>query len=72
LYLSGGDIAIAVAQALGAHSFQIKGQVASCVPWGTFIGGQLQQIPVLTKAGGFGTTSTLLDVLNFIEEKGRE
>lgn len=72
LYLSGGDIAIAVAQALGAYSFQIKGQVASCVPWGTFIGGQLQQIPVLTKAGGFGTTSTFLDVLNFIEEKGRE
>lgn len=72
LYLSGGDIAIAVAQALGAYSFQIKGQVASCVPWGTFMGGSLQQIPVLTKAGGFGSTSTFLDVLNFIEEKGRE
>ena len=36
LYLSGGDVAIAVARALGAKGFQIRGRAAGCVPWGYF------------------------------------
>ncbi|WP_407257085.1 D-threonate kinase [Klebsiella quasipneumoniae] len=68
LYLSGGDVAIAVAQALGASGFQIRGRVAECVPYGYFLGGRWSR-PVMTKAGGFGTDTTLLHVVNFIEEK---
>ncbi|WP_032452793.1 four-carbon acid sugar kinase family protein, partial [Klebsiella quasipneumoniae] len=68
LYLSGGDVAIAVAQALGATGFQIRGRVAECVPYGYFLGGRWSR-PVMTKAGGFGTDTTLLHVVNFIEEK---
>lgn len=68
LYLSGGDVAIAVAQALGARGFQIRGRVAECVPYGYFLGGRWSR-PVMTKAGGFGTDTTLLHVVNFIEEK---
>lgn len=68
LYLSGGDVAIAVAHALGATGFQIRGRVAQCVPYGHFLGGRWSR-PVMTKAGGFGTDTTLLNVVNFIEEK---
>ncbi len=67
LYLSGGDVAIAVAHALGATGFQIRGRVAECVPYGHFLGRWSR--PVMTKAGGFGTDTTLLHVVNFIEEK---
>ncbi|MEH2921645.1 D-threonate kinase [Samsonia erythrinae] len=72
LYLSGGDIAIAVATALGATGFQVKGQIASCVPWGYLLNSTIGTIPVMTKAGGFGNETTLLDVLRFIEEKASE
>ncbi|KHN49725.1 D-threonate kinase [Pectobacterium fontis] len=72
LYLSGGDIAIAVATALGATGFQIKGQIASCVPWGYLLNSVIGTIPVMTKAGGFGNETTLLDILRFIEEKVSE
>lgn len=72
LYLSGGDVAIAVAAALGAKGFQIKGQIASCVPWGRFIESAAGDIPVMTKAGGFGNSATLHDVLRFIEERVSE
>ncbi|MEE3651734.1 MULTISPECIES: D-threonate kinase [unclassified Brenneria] len=72
LYLSGGDIAIAVATALGASGFQIKGQIAACVPWGRLLDSVVGDIPVMTKAGGFGNETTLLDVLRFIEEKVSE
>ncbi|MCG1030818.1 four-carbon acid sugar kinase family protein [Bacillus amyloliquefaciens] len=68
LYVSGGDVAMAVASALDAQGFAIRGQVAQCVPFGRFLGCRWQG-PVMTKAGGFGTETTLLEVLHFIEEK---
>ncbi len=68
LYVSGGDVAMAVASALNAQGFAISGQVAQCVPFGRFLGCRWQG-PVMTKAGGFGTETTLLEVLHFIEEK---
>lgn len=67
LYLSGGDVAIAVSRALGATGFRITGRVAQCVPYGHFLGCAWQK-PVMTKAGGFGDETTLLKVLHFIEE----
>ncbi|MGK9175310.1 four-carbon acid sugar kinase family protein [Yokenella regensburgei] len=71
LYLSGGDVAIAVARRLGAKGFRIQGRVAGCVPWGYFSGCEWQR-PVMTKAGGFGDEATLHEVLNFIEEKSSD
>lgn len=68
LYLSGGDVAMAVAHALGANGFRLSRRVAGCVPYGKFLGGCWQR-PVMTKAGGFGDDATLLQVLKFIEEK---
>lgn len=71
LYLSGGDVAIAVAKGLGAEGFQIKGQVAGCVPYGHLLKVR-EDLLVLTKAGGFGDDTTLVDVFRFIEEKASE
>ncbi|WP_380181963.1 four-carbon acid sugar kinase family protein [Kalamiella sp. sgz302252] len=71
LYLSGGDVAIAVARGLGAQGFQIKGQVAGCVPYGYLLQGK-DNLLVLTKAGGFGDENTLVEVFRFIEEKASE
>ena len=71
LYLSGGDVAIAVARGLGAQGFQISGQVAGCVPYGHLLQGN-DNLLVLTKAGGFGDENTLVEVFRFIEEKASE
>ncbi len=71
LYLSGGDVAIAIARQLGAHGFQIHGQVAGCVPYGHLLNAY-QQLLVMTKAGGFGDENTLVEVIRFIEEKSSE
>ncbi len=71
LYLSGGDVAIAVARALGAQGFHIAGQVAGCVPYGHLLACK-NDLLVLTKAGGFGDDNTLVDVFRFIEEKASE
>ncbi|MTH46067.1 D-threonate kinase [Intestinirhabdus alba] len=71
LYLSGGDVATAVAASLEATGFRITDRVAQCVPYGYFSGGSWPR-PVMTKAGGFGDETTLRQVVNFIEEKMSE
>lgn len=68
LFLTGGDIATAVANALGAEGYRIQSEVAPCIPCGTFINSELDDLPVITKAGGFGSDSTLCDALYYIEE----
>ncbi len=66
LYLSGGDVAIAIARCLGADGFCIKGQIANCVPYGYLLNCYPNML-VMTKAGGFGDEETLADVIRFIE-----
>lgn len=68
LYLSGGDVAIAVARSLGASGFQTEGLVAGCVPHGRLLNSEFT-LPVMTKAGGFGDENTLVEAIRFIEEK---
>lgn len=68
LFLTGGDIATAVAGALGAEGYRIQSEVAPCIPCGTFVNSEIDDLPVITKAGGFGSDSTLCDALYFIEE----
>ena len=68
LFLTGGDIAIAVARALKAEGYRINSEVVPCVPCGTFVNSEIDDLPVITKAGGFGGETTLRDALYFIEE----
>jgi len=68
LFLSGGDVAIAVARAAGARGFQIQGLVAGCVTHGSLINSEFN-VPVMTKAGGFGDENTLTEAIRFIEER---
>lgn len=68
LFLTGGDMATAVASALGAEGYRIQSEVAPCIPCGTFINSDIDDLPVITKAGGFGSDRTLCDALYFIEE----
>lgn len=72
LYLTGGDVAIAVAAALGASGFHINGQIDGCVPYGRLLNSMTGNVPVMTKAGGFGSHSTLAAVICFIEEMSRD
>lgn len=72
LYLSGGDIAMAIAQSLGVQGFSIKGQVENCVPWGEFSNNAYQGMVVMTKAGAFGDKTTLQQILKITEEYKHE
>jgi len=66
--LCGGDIAVATANKLDAHTYRIKGMVADCVPWGA-LNSPLTPFPVFTKAGGFGVEDTFLKVIQHIKKE---
>jgi len=60
LFLTGGDTADAVITSAGGKGIRIRGEVVTGVVQGTLIGGPLDGLPVVTKAGAFGGEDTLV------------
>jgi uncharacterized protein YgbK (DUF1537 family) len=61
--LTGGATARAVSHRLGATSLRLLGELEPGVPIGQLQDGIWHGVTVVTKAGGFGTPDTLLDVV---------
>ena len=66
LVLCGGDIAVATCRALRADGIILGGEVQPGVPWGRLVGGELPNLPVVTKAGGFGTPDVFRAAIRFL------
>jgi len=65
LFVTGGDTASVVFQAIGAEAIAIQSEVVTGVPWGRLTGGLMDGCPVVTKSGGFGQSDTLIRVADF-------
>ncbi len=63
LVIAGGTTARLVCEGLGAHGVRLEGEFEPGIPFGHLVGGAWDGVPVVTKAGGFGTPDTLLDVV---------
>lgn len=71
LILTGGDIAGATCRMLKAEGMKVIGEVESGLPYGTLIGGKYDGLPIITKAGAFGSKQALVKSLDkLIEGKG--
>jgi uncharacterized protein YgbK (DUF1537 family) len=64
LVLVGGDGAEATLQLLGAQALEMRGQLSEGVPLARIVGGSADGLTVVTKAGGFGTTTTMTDAVS--------
>ena len=64
ILLTGGDIATAMANALGASGYEIHDEVMPCIPVGFFSGCHL---PVVTKAGGFGPEDAITQIVIYLQ-----
>lgn len=63
LVVTGGDMAMAVGRALEAEGLWLQGELQPGIPWGTWVGGIAPEMPVVTKAGGFGDDRALLTAI---------
>jgi uncharacterized protein YgbK (DUF1537 family) len=66
LILCGGDIAVSTCRALGADGILLGGEVETGVPWGHVLGGEHPNLPVITKAGGFGGPEVFRTAIRFL------
>jgi uncharacterized protein YgbK (DUF1537 family) len=62
--LTGGATAREVSYRLGATSLRLRGEIEPGIPVGTLEDGRWHGVTVVTKAGGFGSPRTLLDVVH--------
>ncbi len=65
LVLSGGDTASLVCRALAADEIHLSGELAAGIPFGSLAGGPFDEIPVVTKAGGFGAPDALIQIADY-------
>lgn len=66
LVLCGGDIAVATCRSLRADGIILGGEVQAGVPWGRLVGGEYPNLPVVTKAGGFGAPDVFRAAIRFL------
>lgn len=70
LVITGGETARSVFRAWGIRAMRVEGEVEPGLPYSTAAGWR-RQLPVLTKAGGFGTPETLLHCREFLRSLSR-
>jgi uncharacterized protein YgbK (DUF1537 family) len=63
LVVVGGETATRLCTLMQVESIELRGEVAPGIPWGRLIGGRLDGMAVITKAGGFGGRETLVKIL---------
>jgi uncharacterized protein YgbK (DUF1537 family) len=66
LVLTGGDTAAAVVLALGSDVVRLGGEVSPGIPWGWLGNGPHPGLPVVLKAGGFGSRDTLVQCVEHL------
>jgi D-threonate/D-erythronate kinase len=66
ILITGGDTAIKIAQALNISGVIIRDEIQSGIPFGCFIEEQYKHITIVSKAGGFGSTDAIFQVLNYL------
>ncbi|HSF30096.1 MAG TPA: four-carbon acid sugar kinase family protein [Candidatus Tectomicrobia bacterium] len=66
LVIVGGETARTVFRGLHTSGLVLAGEVASGMPYGRLLDGPFAGLPVITKAGGFGADTTLVDGLQFL------
>ncbi|MDQ6596128.1 four-carbon acid sugar kinase family protein [Bacillus salipaludis] len=66
--LTGGDIAGAACKVLNGEGIRVIGEVEAGIPYGKLFGGTYDGMPIVTKAGAFGTDQALAKALQTITD----
>jgi D-threonate/D-erythronate kinase len=62
---TGGDTTLAASRALGIRAIWPEGEISAGVPWSA-VEGPARPIVLVSKAGGFGRASALLEACRFL------
>jgi uncharacterized protein YgbK (DUF1537 family) len=71
IFLSGGDTASAVLRTISNGPLKLEQEIISGLVWGSIVEGPLTGLPVVTKAGTFGTATVLAELYRIWKTKRR-
>lgn len=66
MILTGGDTAMHVLCSLGAQALELKAEIEPGIPCAKIRGGSANGMTIVTKSGGFGNDSSLLQCVKFL------
>ncbi|OIQ55577.1 four-carbon acid sugar kinase family protein [Neomoorella thermoacetica] len=69
LVVTGGDTAVHVCRALEARGINLAADLLPGIPLGYLEGGRGDGLPIVTKAGGFGSPDSLIKVNEFLQQR---
>lgn len=69
LYTSGGDVTVAVCNALGAAGIEVKDEVLPLAVYGRIIDGIYNNMPIITKGGLIGDEMAAIKCINYLLTK---
>lgn len=69
LYTSGGDVTVAVCNALGCSSIEVKDEVLPLAVYGRLRKGKYNNMPIITKGGLVGDEKALIKCVNYLLTK---
>lgn len=69
LYTSGGDVTVEVMNRLGVNGIELKDEVIPLAVYGKFIGGKYPNMPIVTKGGLIGDSTTLVKCIDYLLTK---
>jgi len=69
LILIGGETSIKIMDALDAKAVRIEGELLPGIPSGRITGGEYDGMQIVTKAGGFGDSYTLVKIIKSMRRK---
>jgi len=69
LFLSGGETADAVRRAAGGEAIELQQEILPGLMFGRWVGGVVDGLPVVTKAGAFGDKQTLVTLYERLSKK---
>lgn len=69
VYLSGGDMSIAVCEKSNTVGFDVKDEIVSLAIYGEMLGGEFNNMPIVTKGGSVGDENTIITCIKYLENK---
>ncbi|ECF5900776.1 four-carbon acid sugar kinase family protein [Salmonella enterica subsp. salamae] len=69
LYISGGDVVVAITKRLQGNGVILKDEVEPLTVYGNLTGGSCREIPIITKGGFVGDDNTLVHCIDYLSAK---
>ncbi|MFZ7102395.1 MAG: four-carbon acid sugar kinase family protein [Peptococcaceae bacterium] len=71
IMVTGGATALQLLEVMNAEGIEVEREIEAGVPLGKIVGGTLNNLPIITKAGGFGSRNIFCNGVEILKQRER-